>query len=250
MPIDFLPFLHRRDKPLHDLIIDILALVSRENKIPFWDEDGDFSAALSDLKAMAISGNSTLQSQLVSYKQGPAATYLVLLKRRRKIVTERSVAEMIGRYVPNSQRKRSMLWWIKLGLKLAKGKDRISNHTYIPNYINGNPISPFRLYKFVWSLHDNDILKIGAYKKMDSESNAGWFGPVMFHVAKPGQKICDISDYSFPVDLYEFMRAACANVRWQYKDYYYRNLLNEKQTPAEKLLQSIELSEIKSLLNE
>lgn len=45
-PLDFLPLLKKRDEELHDMIVDTVALVSRCNKIPIWDNDGDYSDAV------------------------------------------------------------------------------------------------------------------------------------------------------------------------------------------------------------
>lgn len=248
--LDFLPGLRKRDKPLHDLIIDVVALTSRENKIPLWDEDGDFSKA----KEEFLSGetkrtiyNNLLDTQKYSYTSGPAALYLRYIKQRRKIVTVASIRKRLIEYDNNSQRKCFMTYWVRHGIDIAVSKKNVDQFTFVPNFLKAsNPITPFRLYKYVWSMHDHDIVKVRAYDQMKKDTKKGFFVPVMFAVTKPGQVATEVNDDDWPEELYDFMRSIISHTRWTYKQYYYKDQLEDRATPMDTLLETIEKAEIKN----
>jgi hypothetical protein len=246
IPLDFLPFLKNRDQPLHDMIIDLIALVSKANKIPLWDEDGDFSKGMMDLFADRWLATELYSMQFDCYNTGPAAEYLKLIKKRRRVVTERSIQEMLEKYNAKSERKSQMIWWIKKGLSLAKDKQCITTNTYIPHFWTGTPITPYRMYKFVWSLHDKDILRQRAYAIMKKDEKDGEFLPLEFSITRPGQKVKPIKHDRFPIRLYDFMSHAVAMLFWRYKDYYYRDRLSAPETPSESLMNLILIDELRT----
>jgi hypothetical protein len=206
MPLDFLPFLLKRDKPLHDLIVDTVALVSKCNKVPLWDEDGDFSEQMERLlSAGGNTGNDVLDAQYKCYKNGVAAQYLRLIKRRRKVVTTSSVQELLAAYSPESERKRFAIRWIASGIRMAEWKESINKYSYVPNYLTGTPITPYRLYKFVWSLHKNDYVRIHAYQKYKKDEKSGFILPRLFSVTHPGEVMKPMLSGLFPELLYDFM---------------------------------------------
>lgn len=247
LPLDFLPFLKKRDQPLHDMWIDLVALISKENKVPLWDEDGDFSVALHTFLQQPVRDNGVLQNQYLSYSNGPAAEYLKLIKQRRRIITAEIVQEQLSAYNDDSERKRSIVWWIEKGIKLSWYKQSILKNTFIPNYIKGNPRSPFRNYKFVWSLHDNDILKVKAYAILSKDGRqAGDFLPVEFSSVKLGQKLKPIERDEYPERLCDFMRDGKAFLLWRFRDYFYKNQFDDQKTQSEQLLEKIEQMEIKN----
>ena len=247
MPLDFLPGLLKRDKPLHDMIIAMVALVSKINKIPLWDEDGDYSKVLEDIISQDDSHNERLYLQQVSYREGLANHYLKLIKKVRRSVTVESVEKIFRSYNNNSERKHSIIWWIKAGFDLVSKKQSIHKNTYVPDFIKGNPVTPYRLYKFIWSSHDNDYVNVKARNRLKKDNELGSLIPIEFSITKPGQKVKPIVSDSFPKTLYAFMSHGVSHVLWRYRQYYYRNQLNEQRTPAESLLERIELSEIQNL---
>lgn len=247
IPFDFLPVLSKRDLPLHNIIIDLVAFVSQVNKIPFWDEDGDFSEPLKNLVAGPISGNDTLDKQLLSYRKGVAATYLKLFKQRRKHVTRESLSDLLWNYEFKSQRKQDIRNWITLGFHLVNHKGNIKQNTFVPNFNTGTPTTPFRQFKFVWSLHSHDYLKVKAFDKLRKDDSAfGSYMPIMFSVTKPGQKVTLPGYEWFPEGLYEFMKYGYGLFTGRYRQYFYKNQFNETKTPAESLMQQIEISEIQA----
>lgn len=245
IPMDFLPTLKKRDLPLHDLIIDTIALVSKVNKIPLWDEDGDFSAGLKELKTMNFLSKSK-KRQFYSYTKGTAAKYLKHLKQRRKEVTRDSLNNLFSAYKPVSQRKQDMMWWVRRAFDLVSYNQCIQANTYIPHFMPDNVVSPYRMYKFVWSLHDNDIIKIKAWDKLKKDDVYGSYLPLKFSIAKPGQILQPIGQDPFPLKLYEFMSYGHSLFIWRYRQYFYKNLFNEPLTPSESFLEQIDLHELKT----
>lgn len=249
MPMDFLPALLNRDKPLHDLVIETVALVSRFNKIPLWDEDGDFSVHLNEfLKTAGSDENYVLHGQYVSYKSGPAFQYLKLIKARRKKVTTKSLWRAFVKYDAKSNRKQQFKWWIRKAISLASYKQDISKNSFVPNYLTTEtPMTPFRLYKFIWSSHEHDIVRAKAYYWIDKAQRQDILLPVMFSIAKPGRRLGPIEFDRFPMDLYEFMSYGVGHVLWRFRDYYYKNQMEEKLTPSEQMLEQLNKIEIKNI---
>lgn len=261
IPLDFLLLLKKRDQLLHDMIVDLIALVSRENKIPLWDEDGDFSEYLKDLLNVPSGGYNVyrLERQHKIYSTGPARQYLRLIKQRRRIVSVKSVQQMLASYDAKSQRKQYAVWWIKKGLRLASEPNDIRNFSFIPNHVPGQPVTPFQQYKFVWSLHENDVLRIRTYHNLNkADEKFGNYFPVMFSVAKPGQVVKPVEYKSYPEDLFEFLDYAVKHFNWAFRDYYFKDsykkpqtiaeeLMTEQETnyPANKLLDAIEIADIR-----
>lgn len=247
LPLDFLPFLKKRDQQMHDMIIDVVALVSKNNKIPLWDEDGDFSIQIEDLKKESTSWNYQLDAQRLSYSTGPAAEYLRLIHERQKSVKAFDVTKQMVAYDASSQRKESIMWWLRSGIQLASNKQDISINTYVPDYVNGSPITPFRTYKFVWSVHQHDVVKVRAHKQMKKDLKAGNYMPLMFSITLPGQKVKDLKYDPFPEYLYDFLSTGFKMVCYRYREYFYKNMLDEEKTPVETMLEQIEKAEIRTL---
>ena len=234
--LDFLPLLKKRDEALHDLLIDVVALTSKCNKIPFWNEDGDFSEGLEDLAYHESSDIETIFLQHEDYFNGLAADYLLLLKQRRKTVTLAEVKAKIDAYSASSERKRMARWWAIQGLNLARTKRNISKCSWVPNYLSGDIVTPFRMYKYVWSLHQHDFLKNHAYHKLAQDTKVGYKVPVKFSITKPGQRVkaIDAFDY-YPENLANYMCEGWKHFTHRYEQYYYRNLLNGQETPSTSL---------------
>jgi hypothetical protein len=219
LPLCFLPRLKKKDELLHDVIVDIIALVSRNNKVPLWDEDGDYSDALEDL--INTNGETNFHGINEDYKQyteGLAAEYLGLIKKRKKKVTAAEIREKMARFEKMSQRKQSAEWWVKIGLNLASFKDQIRNHSYIAPDQDGKVIEPWRLYKFVWSTDVKDFLHYDVKNWLARQSAQV---PVMKSVTKPGRKITYPQESQFPLYLYRFMSVGVKHFQWWYRDYYF-----------------------------
>lgn len=250
LPLDFLPALKKRDQPLHDLIIDTVALVSKCNKIPLWDEDGDFSEQLDVIRNAPIrTGNTVLDRQIISYTNGPAAEYLRLIKRRRRQVTVKGVKDAITAYNDNSDRKGYMKIWLRKGIDLAADSEHLGPWNFTPHHVAGNPISPDRQYKFIWSGHTNDVVFKRTQDKMKRDAKIGDFYPVMYSITKPGAKVLPlkIERYAFPTFLSNFMDWGERLIFHRYREYFIKDQYKKQETPAETLLEVIERMELEEL---
>jgi hypothetical protein len=237
--LDFLPHLIKRDRPLHDMIIDAIALTSRCNKIPLWDQDGDYSSALklflSKVNIKGLSRDSKVKAQYLSYKSGVARKYLQLIKRRRKNVTSAALSKAIGEYSRTIKapgyRKRDMVYWLKGAITLAKTGKNISRESFLPGYIPGRPIGPYRLYKFVWSVSSDDAVASRTGKAMDQDRDSfGLYPPVRFQTTYPGEKVKPLDSPGlggfnyrkgdFQLSLYSFMEQGFSHFYHRFRDYY------------------------------
>jgi hypothetical protein len=239
LPLDFLPGLRKKDQALHDMIIDVIALVSRENKVPFWDEDGDYSEMLQDLLNVPSGGYTVYRLERLHkvYSNGPAAQYLKVLKQRRKVVSISIVQKRLAAYNAKSLRKQYLVWWIRKGLQVASYHQCIKKNSFVPNYIPGEAMTPWQQYKFIWSLHDNDILQVRAKNKLEKAIDKwGDFFPLMFSIAKPEQLLKPIEEDHFPVSLFDFMDYGVKHFIWRYRDYYYKDAFKKQETPSEEFL--------------
>jgi hypothetical protein len=257
--LDFLPYLKKRDPLLHDMIVDVVALVSRHNKIPLWDEDGDFSAAMEQLLSepdrykdygmLGVQRDTAKDRQRMIYRTGPAAQYLQLIKSRRRRIKAADIWKQISAYRSKnlSQRKNVLVWWIRFGIQIANTSRNIQQFSYVPNYLQwrNRVISPFRLYKFLWSRHKNDYVSTIANNQLRRDDGLGLFVPVLYSVAMPGQVLKKIKPDTFPHWLCQFMRRGDGCFTRSYSDYFYGKQLEAQLTPAERLLEDIAANEIK-----
>lgn len=246
-PFDFLPALKRRDQPLHDLIIDVFALVSRNNNLPIWDEDGDYSEELKILRREKTpTGNSVLDIQVFNYQKGPAAQYLALLKTRRKVVNLSSTLKKLDAYKDDSDRKGDIKSWLRDGLYIAKTRADLRPWSYVPHHLQENPIGPFRQYKVVWSVHANDVIQLRAAGKMQKDAKSGDYYPVMFSSARPGERLKPLNTdrFQFPANFYWFLEHGWRILFTRHHKYFYKQAFASQETPAETLLQRIEVAEL------
>lgn len=246
VPLDFLPGLKKRDLPLHDLIIDVIALVNRYNQVPLWDEDGDYSELMSDLIRSRPSSIHQLDQQRLSYTSGPAHEYLRMVRRRVKTANIEDVSKRVKAYDAESARKRSIQWWLRQGIKLARGGENIRPYNYQPHYTeSGGAVGPTRYYKFIWTIHESDYVHARAMSLMRDEN--GSYPPVMFTVAQPGQVIKPLKESDYPIRLCDFMSYGHRHLLSWYREYYFKKQLEETRTPAEVMLENIEKSDIRNL---
>ena len=245
VPLDFLPSLKKRDQPLHDIMVDVFALVSKRNKIPLWDEDGDFSEVLKQMPDTLSYVSEVMDRQIHSYTCGTADEYLKLLKSRRKIVTKEIINAQCLQYTFSSQRKREIADWVYRAKVLADTRKCITANSYVPNYTSGNPVTPYRQYKLIWSNHENDILYTKACQKIERDKNtSGNFFPMEFSITKPGQKVKPIRSDNFPVALYGFMDDILSILLGRYIRYFYKSaMMAEIYTPST-LLENLEVAEL------
>lgn len=222
MCMNFLPYLLKKDKPLHDLIIDIVALVSKCNKVPLWDEDGDYSVILAKhIKDRTASKFESMQT----YVSGPAFQYLRHIKARRRKVTYDLVENAVKAYNNNSQRKQILTWWIRNGLNLTTKKKDISQSTFIPNYETRSVLTPYQSYKFIWSDFDRDPLEKGFdkfYSKYEKR-----YPPLEFSIVYPGEVYKPVQKDKFPILLDDFMRSGINYFKGTFHDYFYKKMLKE-----------------------
>lgn len=249
-PVDFLPFLKKRDAELHDLYVDILALVSKYNSIPLWDEDGDFSKQLEILQRSSKTNNELLNDQIFNYVEGAAFQYLTLIKRRKRSVRFEDIERRLYAYKPTSLRKRYVIHWMFKGLRMAESKKNILINTFVPNSAVGNPVTPFRLYKIVWSVHKSDVLKARANAQITKDEKAfGEFWPVNYSVCIPGKIVKPFIPDGFAVKLFDFMHQGEKIVTQYFQDFFYKDRLKDPNG-RKTLIEIFELMEIQNPENE
>lgn len=216
--LDFLPTLKGKDTQLHDMVIDMIALVSKCNKLPLWDEDGVYSTSLEKFIELSSgrSDSKLMMDYLHLYTKGPAAQYLKLIKSRRRHVTIESLEYMLHRYKPSSNRKREMCYAVRAAIALAKTKGTIDKFDYSPNFNKGVAMPAGQLYKFVWTTDATDPVFVGA----DIDYPCGMFLPTMVSIAKPGQVLKPIDHSDVPVKIFQLMDMLNRHF-WSYRQYYY-----------------------------
>jgi hypothetical protein len=225
IPLDFLPDLKRRDVPLHDLFVDVVALVSKHNRIPLWDQDGDFSEQMHELIRDNRSDNSILARQRVLYESGAAAEYIALVRNRMRQVRIDEVKKRLLTYNASSQRKRSLIWWCKMGISLARSGKNLTPFAWVPNYMSSDAyVAPWQYYKFIWTYHSNDAVKERAFAAMRSAS--GSFPPMRISITYPGQKIQPLSTGDYPIWLFRFMKYGQSHLLSEYRQYYFKDRLD------------------------
>lgn len=246
LPLDFLPMLRKRDPALHDMIIDAVALISKNCGVALWDEDGDFSEALDFIiKKCNANSTETIQNQRFVY-MNVAAAYLKKIKSRRRIIRPEDLVRQIKAYDRKSYRRSSAIWWLEQALDL---KGEFSNSTWVPGHWpdRDKALTPFRNYKFVWGLHKNDLVSVRAKDKSRKEAKAfGDFMPVMISSAGPGQILKPIQDDGFIPSLSGFMEAGFSHLIGRYRKYYYKNIMEEQSPPSQHLIDVLEIDEIKN----
>jgi hypothetical protein len=235
IPVDFLPHLKKRDLPLHDLIVDVVALVTRCNAIPLWDEDGDFSEQMNDLIGGGETNNPYLDAQRTLYTEGLAAEYLRLLHRRSRQAKLDEVAEKLIAYNASSERKECMRYWLRMGIDLARSRKNLRPFSWTPDYMKNDAyVAPHQYYKFVWTYHENDAVKARAMSAM--RAAAGSFPPMQISVTLPGQVVKPVHFGEYPLNLYRFMQYGWSLFLGRYREYYYKDRLNNPDPASDNLI--------------
>lgn len=238
MALDFLPALEIKDKQLHDIIIEIVALVSKKAFVPLWDEDGDYSAAEKYLWSNVEKeySSSRIIANYEHYTHGKPPEYLKKINSRKKVATQHSVYAACKGYNWKSDRQRQIAYWMRLGMRLAEAKDCIENHTYIPEFDTEKErcITPYRNYKFIWSNHNNDLVNARASKCWkDDDKRFGKYRPISFTITKPGEKMQPIKVSQFPIMLDEFLGLGEYYFQRKYEQYFYKDTLRKTYSPWE-----------------
>ena len=153
---------------------------------------------------------------------GIAKDYLKIINARKKVVTINSVTKIMNKYKFSSTRKRVIHFWIKAGLKLAATKQCITKNTFIPSYVPANAVTPYRMYKFIWSYHNGDLVKDLCWKTMRKDDKLGVFLPLEFSITLPGQVVKLPGTDKYPTALYDFMSTGFRILLYSYRDYFYK----------------------------
>jgi hypothetical protein len=260
IPLDFLPNIKKKDPLFHDLIIETVAMNSRWNKIPLWDEDGEYSKILNQLlkekakpveyKNLGITEMSVTQRMQLLYSKGPAAEYLALIKKRRKEANTLTVSTLFQKWFHSkkelSQRECYLKSMFRQAYEAAQTKEDIRKFQYVPEYRGKHQhYVAYDRYKYIWSNHNNDYL----YKMHDKYEKYGGteYLPVMFEKIYPGKAIKGWKDNDYPEILCGLFKTmySCF-VSGSHVFYYYKNQMKEQLTPGEQLLAKIESSTLKS----
>jgi len=260
IPLDFLPNIKKKDALLHDLIIETVAMNSRFNKIPLWDEDGEYSKHLEHLlkqkakpveyKNLGITEMSVTQRMQLLYTKGPASEYLALIKKRRKVADVWTVGEIFQKWLRSkkelSQRELYLKYMFREAAEAAETKEDIRKFQYVPEYRGQHKHAvAYDRYKYIWSNHNNDYL----YKMHDKYEMYGHseYLPLMFEKVYPGKAIKGWKHNHYPEILCGlFKRMYSCFVVGSHVFYYYKNQMKEQLTPGEQLLAKIESSTLKT----
>jgi hypothetical protein len=227
-----------------------------------WDNDGDYSAVIDQLKQANSGSSKTAQQQIFLYTKGDAAKCLRLIKRRRRQVTIESVSSRLHRYNAKSGRQGEIKSFLSLGLDLARSGWDISLNTYIPNYIQGATLNPQRLYKFVWTafsgeyaVHEDLVSQNACETLLKDIKRNGYILPVRFSVTVPGQRVKEFTFHNlyknshynteFAVMLFRFLSNVRSHFKNRYKDYYYKSSRAKKKPTSPYLINIIENVELR-----
>ena len=260
IPMDFLPNIKKKDALLHDLIIETVAMNSRYNKIPLWDEDGEFSEHLKQLfkqkgkpiqyKNLGITEMSVTQRMQLLYSTGPAAEYLALIKKRRKVADLSTVGTIFQKWLHSKKELSQREWCLKhmfqRAAEAAEMKEDIRTFQYVPEYRGKHQHDvAYNRYKFIWSNHNRDYLYSmhDKYEKYDGVE----YLPLMFERIYPGKAMKGVNKSDYPevlCGLFKTMYSCFVSGGFIY--YYYKNQMKEELTPGEQLLAKIESSTLKT----
>jgi hypothetical protein len=227
LDLEFLPHLVKRDLPMHDLIIDIVALVSKVNKVPLWDEDGEYSGAMEIAQKDSYYRSEWIMHRVAPYLPGGIADkYLKLIKARRRTVSVADIYEKLRTYQATSQRKEGFVWWIKRGLEVVDKKQNIRACTYIPGYENRPHMTPWQMYKFIWRKWDRDPVHEIAQAALEDLRKHKSYKPINFSITKPGKIMKPVEIDSYPAYLDQFM--GLHHFSRGYINYYYGPVEKER----------------------
>lgn len=260
IPLDFLPNIKKKDALLHDLIIETVAMNSRWNKIPLWDEDGVYSKILEQLlkekakpveyKNLGITEMSATQRMQLLYTKGPAAEYLALIKKRRKVADISTVGKLFQQWLSSKKDLSHREWYLKhmfqRAAAAAETKEDIRKFQYVPEYRGKHTHEvAYDRYKYIWSNHNNDYLNKMYDKQLDYQRNE--YLPMMFEKVYPGKAIKGWKHNRHPEILCGLFKSmySCFVVG-SHVFYYYKNQMKEQLTPGEQLLAKIESSTLKT----
>ncbi len=229
IPLEFLPDLLKRDKPMHDLIVDTVALVAKHNEVPLWDSDGEYAESVNQVLTDPYYQNDFYHHRVATYRDGAAAAYLKLLNSRLRVKPE-DIKEQVRLYKTTSQRKERMVWWVRRGLEVAAYKQTIAGNTYIPAYEPRKNIrTPYHLYKFIWSTWERDPVAELARERLDALKQA-YYSTVSYTVTKPGQVMQPFKMDRFPTVLDHFMNTGRALFSSTHHDYFFGPLVKMRKT--------------------
>lgn len=273
--LDFLPMLAVKDKGLHDLIIDLVALVHVRNAIPLWDDDYYTGQALKYLLRQDAVDSGVRDGYKALYTTGHAGQYLRLIRERAKVVSVQSVKKCMASYrVENtrdgrelSQRKRLCLWWITEGVVLAEWGRKIKEFSFTPSWM-GKHVAAEHLYKWMWDTGQSDPVKMRHQTLFDNdEGEQGLALPVTFTVCHPGEVLQQLivdrppkklshnygyySQPAFAEALCDFLKDGLVHFTCAaYESYYYNNRKPANQPLTTSGVPLLDIIERNELINE
>lgn len=272
--LDFLPVLATKDKPLHDLIIDLVALMHTCNAIPLWDDDYYTGRALNYLLNENVSENSVRKDYKTLYSTGLPAQYLQLIREQAKVVTIDSIRKKKRDYYSVtseagkelSARKRVCLYWIESGIIIAEWGRKISEFSFSASW-TGKHVAAEHLYKWMWDTSSDDPLRMKFDILFDQDEDAGGMSlPVTYTICRPGEVLQPLVEDSpskevkhhfgayrrhcFAEELCGFLRDGNSHFKCaEYESYYYntrksRSINSPLTTGGIPLLDLIERNEL------
>jgi hypothetical protein len=223
IPLEFLPLLAKKDAKLHDIIVDTVALMLKQKHVNLWDVEEYSKRALEHTLRITCKSPKEID-ELEIYQRGDAMKYLKLIRKRSKVVTNDSVLKMFASYIPDSERKRMTLNWVKMLINLNKYKERMNQFDWYPHYANpSNPFTASKKYFFVWSIHRNSsIQKKADYFYKDDDKKSGEYLPAQVSITSPGQVYKTPVESSYPEDIHAAMKFGWSVLINRFGQYYFK----------------------------
>lgn len=214
IPLSFLPLLKKRNKILHDIVVDMLALIKSKISIDCWyDEYGewalewirdDFQNRIDD-EDLKPEEKKHWKNTIEIYTEGVAVEYEGLLIENT--ATVKSLEKTVGKFEPKTQTEELFFLWIIDGISLLKEKGSIHDFCFNPSdpYMDeDNPLMPNRYIFYAWNFDDQ------YYNCYESclQSTFNEYGTLPFiswELTKPESKTFNIpKQSSFPKMLTDF----------------------------------------------
>lgn len=247
-PIDFLPYLEKKDITLHNLIVTMLAALIRFNNMPTWFNHPVLSKKLQELKELKIVTKdypnlgimdltANGRQQLV-YTVGHAGKYEKLLTEMSAKVEITNIHDAYydfarARKRSLSQREIAIRYFAEEVINLATEGKEMATFNYQPVYEEQRENVKWR-HAIVWSRHHNDYLQ----RSYDDDNRYVWQLPKKFSITKPDQEMQPINSSKYPEDIELLFKYFSSHFTSRFSSFYYKNESSD-YTPAELLLNEI-----------
>lgn len=221
IPLSFLPDLEARNEQLHEIVVDLLALLKSKAGINGWyDQWGEWAMdwLLEEYYMRLRDGDFNEDEELKTHwehtihehTEGTAIHYEGLLTGNNTTIQQLEMK--VSRFKPADQLDHSFYDWILDGIDLVHTNKSLQYFSFDPsdpNLLGENPIMPVSYCFYTWDF-DNQF-----HKCMEEQLNCTWqeFGASPFtscEIIRQEDKLFKLPEVSdFPKRLTEFMLTGC-----------------------------------------